>query len=173
MKKILFVIAPEGFRDEELLHTKEVLEFQGAKTLIASTRKGTAVGKLGAKVEVEKTIGEIDVNEFDAVAFIGGPGVEKYKLYENQEVLKLADEFYKADKLTTAICIAPRILAMAGLLKGKSATCFPDPGSIALLKQHGARYEQDHVVADGRIITADGPESALEFGEKIAKELKL
>ncbi|MBI4406718.1 DJ-1/PfpI family protein [Candidatus Micrarchaeota archaeon] len=173
MKKVLFVIAPEGFRDEELFHTKEVLEFKGAACSVASTRKGTAVGKLGAKAEVKKEISEVEVNDFDAVAFVGGPGVEKYKLYENEKVLKLAKEFSAADKITTAICIAPRILAMAGILQNKRATCFPDPGSIALLKQRGAKYEEEHVVKDGKIITADGPESARKFGEKIAHELKL
>ncbi len=173
MKKVLFVIAPDGFRDEELLHTKEVLEFKGAKCVVCSTRKGRAVGKLGAKVEVEKEINECDADDFDAVVFVGGPGVEKYKLYEDEKILSLAKAFHEADKLTTAICIAPRILAMAGVLQGKKATCFPDPGSIAMLKQRGALYEQEHVVRDGKIITADGPESARNFGEKIAHELKL
>ena len=172
--KILFVIAPEDFRDEELLQPKEVLEFLGAETTIASTKKGTAVGKLGAKVEIEKTINEINYIDFDAVVFVGGRGVETYKLYENLDVLKLARDFYNADKLTCAICIAPRILAMAEILKNKNATCHPDPASIALLKQHSVHYiDEQSVVIDGNIITANGPEASREFGEKIGKKLKL
>ncbi len=173
MKTALFVIAPEGFRDEELLQPKEVLEFRGANTLIASTRKGKATGKLGAVVEVEKEVAEINVDDFDAVVFVGGPGVEKFKLYENQEVLKLCKEFHNADKLIAAICIGPRIPAMAGVLKNKRATCFPDPGSIAMLKQKGALYTAEHVVQDENMITADGPQAAREFGEKIAEALEI
>ncbi len=169
----MFVIALEEFRDEELLHPLEVLEFKGAQCVIASTKKGTAIGKLGAKVEVEKEITGINAVDYDAIIFVGGPGVEKYSLYKNQIILKLARDFYKADKITAAICIAPRILAMAGILKEKMATCYPDPKSIAMLKQKEAKYENEHVVKDGNLITADGPESARIFGEKIAKELKI
>lgn len=171
MKTVLFVIAFEGFRDEELLVPKQILESKGFGAVVASDQRGTAVGKLGAKVEVEKTVAEVSAKDFDAVVFVGGRGVEKLKLYENKAVLHLARQFYKSGKITAAICIAPRILAVAGILAGKRATCFPDSESVAMLKGKGAEYEETAVVRDGEIITANGPESAKAFGEKMAKAL--
>ncbi|MFH1327320.1 MAG: hypothetical protein ABIH76_00475 [Candidatus Bathyarchaeota archaeon] len=41
-KKVLMIIAPQDFRDEELLETREVLEKGGVETVVASTVAGTA-----------------------------------------------------------------------------------------------------------------------------------
>lgn len=173
MKKILFVIAPENFRDEELFETQQVLEIKGAKTEVASTKLGKAKGKMYGEVEIEKLVKDCHSRDYDAVVFVGGNGVEQFKLYEDMEILRLAKEFNSADKPTTAICIGPRILAAAGIIKGKNATCFPDPGSIAMVKRSGAKYSTEHVVRDGNIITADGPKAAQEFGIKIAEIMTL
>ena len=48
--KILMVIAPDQFRDEELLTPKEVLTQSGATVVVASTQTGEAKGMLGARV---------------------------------------------------------------------------------------------------------------------------
>ena len=172
-KKILFVIAPENFRDEELFEPLQVMEIKGAKTTIASTKTGTARGKMGGTVEIGLNVKDCHSRDYDAIAFVGGNGVEQFKLYENSDVLRLAREFSNAGKPTCAICIAPRILAAAGVIKGKKATCFPDPESIAMVKQSGAHYSTEHMVVDGNVITADGPKAAQDFGLKIAEALKL
>jgi len=70
-----------------------------------------------------------------------------------------------------AICIAPGILARAGILKGRKATVFPS--EIEALKRNGAFYTALPVVIDGRIVTASGPEAAEEFGKALVKTLGL
>jgi protease I len=72
--------------------------------------------------------------------------------------------------ILAAICAAPSILANAGLLKGKTATSFPDEGEN--LKAKGANFTGQGLEIDGRIITADGPAHAKQFGEAIVKALK-
>jgi protease I len=74
MKKVLMVIAPETFRDEEYAHPKEVLESRGARVVTASTRPGTCVGKLGMTAEAEISVAEADALDYDAVVFVGGAG---------------------------------------------------------------------------------------------------
>jgi protease I len=47
--KVLIVIAPEKFRDEELAEPVAALKATGIGYDIASTRRGTCTGMLGAK----------------------------------------------------------------------------------------------------------------------------
>lgn len=168
MKKIVMIIAPENFRDEELLAPKKILESKGFSITIASRDAGRATGMLGAEVQVNKDINEIHAEDYDAIVFVGGTGAAIY--LNNHIVLGLAQEFAVQKKVVAAICIAPSILANAGLLKGKQATSWPS--EAANLENKGARYTGKPVTVDGRIITANGPRAAEEFGEKIAELLK-
>ena len=111
----------------------------------------------------------VELDGFDAILFVGGPGV--YDYFEDKTVLGLAKQFHKAGKIVSAICAAPTILANAGLLKGVKATCFPS--QAAGLMEKGACYSDHPVVRDGLIITADGPATAEAFGKEIAKALEL
>ena len=74
MKKAVLVIAHEGFRDEELLDTKEALEKNGVAVKIASTELSEAKGKLGARVMPDMLFKDIKMKDFDAIVFVGGPG---------------------------------------------------------------------------------------------------
>ncbi|MBI5228699.1 DJ-1/PfpI family protein [Candidatus Micrarchaeota archaeon] len=171
MKPFLFFIPLENFRDEELFEPKKVLEGKGTETKTASTLKKTASGKLGGAATVDFSLNEIKTQDFSGIAFVGGPGVIQFKLYENKELLSLATSFYAENKVVAAICVAPRILAAAGLLKGRKATAFPDDETISILKECGAVFTDKAVEVDGRIITANGPGAAKKFGEAILSTL--
>lgn len=171
MKKVLFVIAPSGFRDEELFDAKSVLESKGIATTVASIAKGTAAGKLGGKAEVQLALKDAKASEFDAIAFVGGPGVETHRLYENKEVLALAKSFANAGKVVAAICVGPRILAAAGVVSGKKVTAFPDAETMRMLEEAGASCSGLDVQVDCKMVTANGPGAAKKFGEKIAELL--
>jgi protease I len=68
-----------------------------------------------------------------------------------------------------AICIAPTILAKAGVLKGKQATVWDAKGEqIAILKAAGARYTGNEVTVDALLVTGNGPNAAEEFGRTFA-----
>jgi protease I len=86
----------------------------------------------------------------------------------------LAKETIEKDKILAAICISPVILANAGVLKGKKATVWSSPldkNPIRILKNGGAIYKDALVVVDGKIVTANGPEAAKEFGEALVSLL--
>ena len=106
------------------------------------------------------------------IIFVGGPGARNY--FDNQTALGLARKFLEEDKLVTAICIGPAILAKAGVLKNKQATIWARPNKmegVEILKENGAVYVVQDVVIDGNIITANGPEAAENFGKKILEVL--
>lgn len=161
------IIAANGFRDEEYAEPKEVLENNGVKVITASTVLGIAKGKLGMTTKVDITLKDIKVEDYDAIIYIGGPG--SYNYFDDPIAHKIAKESLEKNKILAAICAAPSIFANAGLLKGKTATCFP--GEAENLKSKGASYTGSRLEIDGNIITADGPESAKIFGEAIFNKL--
>ncbi len=168
-KKVLMVIAPDDFRDEEYREPRRILEEKGCQVTVASSHTREATGMLGMKVTPDLRIDRANVADFDAVIFVGGRGAEAY--FQDARAHGLAAEAVRSGKPLGAICVAPTILANAGLLQGKLATVWPSQ-SKALISS-GARYTAESVERDGIIITADGPASAVGFGEEVARALGL
>jgi protease I len=171
-KKVAIIIAFKNFRDEEYFIPKEIFKNAGIEVKTISTETGTAVGAGGGDTEVDLTLEELNINDFDAVVFVGGPGA--YKYIESESAHRIARETVKKGKILAAICIAPAILAKAGVLKGKNATVWSsvlDKGPIKLLEENGAQYQDKRVVRDGKIITANGPQAAEEFAKEILSAL--
>lgn len=167
MFKILIFIAENGFQNKEYGDTKAVLEKHGHETKTISTSY-SAKDKLGSTVKVDLLLNETSEKGYDAIAFIGGPG--SYDYFHNQKCHELAQDFFIANKIVAAICAAPSIIANAGILKNKKATCFSS--EIENLKNQGGVYTANHNEIDGKIITADGPMAAEQFGEDINQVLQ-
>lgn len=75
-----------------------------------------------------KPISRIEVNDYDAVLFVGGQG-PMYTFYDSDRVHKLATEFYGAGKITAVLCHATCLLLKAKvggvlLVAGKTWTGF-------------------------------------------------
>ena len=170
-KKVAMVIAFERFRDEELLAPRSLLERHGARVEVVSSRLGTATGKLGAKVAVDRALADVHARDYDAVAFVGGPGCKEY--FDSPAAHELAREAIEEGRVLAAICSAGAILARAGVLSGLSATCYPTEAEI--LKEGGALYTAQPVErarrGDSPVITANGPQSATLFGSAISDAL--
>jgi protease I len=171
-KNALIVIAPLDFQDEELSKTIKELEKKDILYRIISTREGLAVGMKGGKVLIDKTISDMQhvADTYSALIIIGGSGAPA-TLWNNKKLHALTTEYYEKQKIVAAICLAPAVLARAGILQGKNATIYNDDPAIAELKKGGATYVSSPVVVDGTIITANGPSAAPAFGEKIAKAI--
>ncbi|MEM2928970.1 MAG: DJ-1/PfpI family protein [Nitrososphaerota archaeon] len=165
--KIVMIIAEKDFRDEELQKPKEILEKYGAKVVIASSTTNIATGMLGMKIKPDILLNEINIEEYNAIIFVGGSGASQY--WNDPIAHSIAKEAIKKDKILCAICIAPVTLANAGILQGKKATVWPSEAEK--IKNMGAIYTGASVEIDEKIITANGPAAAEEFGEAIAKAL--
>jgi len=162
------VPAFRNFQDEEYFITKKILEDAGVGVLTASNQMGRAVGVFGGEAPVDILVENLRPADFDAVIFIGGGGSMEY--LNNEKSYKVARDTVSENKILAAICISPVILAKAGVLKGKKATVWCSPFErfpIEALERGGAIYKEEPVVSDGKIITADGPEAAAEFGRAI------
>ena len=171
-KKILLIIAHQNFKDEEYFGTREALDKAKYQITVASDEPGTAQGVAGNEVKADLITNEVNVNNYNAVVFIGGPGALKH--LDNPVSYGIAQKTIQADKLLAAICISPVVLAKAGVLEGKNATVWTSPldkSPAKILEEHGAHYINQPVVQDGKIITGNGPSAAKAFGETIVKDL--
>jgi protease I len=169
-RQILMVIAPEQFRDEELFEPQAVFERAGAKVVIASSRTGVLRGSQGGTAVSTLLLSEVAVRDYDAVVVVGGSGAPSH-LWGNETLHALLREAAAAGKILAAICLAGVVLARAGLLTGRPATVYVTRESLLEYQQAGVRATRDPIVIDDRIVTANGPHMAREFGEAIVTRL--
>lgn len=166
-KKVLFVVADKNFRDEELFEPKSVLENYGVKISVADVSGKEARGMLGGRIEINITIEKVNVNDYDAIIFVGGSGSTIY--WNNKIALNIAKESFLKGKVIASICLASGTLANAGIFREKNATGWPD--TKKLVEDNGGTYTGKDLEINGRVISAKGPSAAKIFGEAVAKAL--
>jgi len=167
VKRAVLITARENFRDEELFETKRVLDAAAVQNVIASTRVGAIRGMLGNVAQAQILVNNIRVDDFDAIIFIGGSGAAEY--FNHPAALNIAREAVRKGKILAAICIAPGVLANAGVLNGVRATSFLSERQ-RLIKA-GAIYTGNPVERDRLIITGNGPLAAATFARAIVDAL--
>ena len=170
------VFLATGFEEIEAMGIVDTLRRAGIEVVIAGLQTGAIEGGHGVKVVPDRQIEEVNIEDFDAVVLPGGsPGY--VNLGNDKRVLDAVRKAFELGKVVAAICAAPSVLAKAGILEGKKATIYPGLENAL----DGAKHINERVVVDGKIITSQGPGTALEFGvklveilvgEKSARELK-
>jgi protease I len=164
MARVLMVIPPERFRDEELFETRAVLEKAHHEIVVASTKTGLCPGSRGGSARSTLLLKDVKPSGYAAVIFVGGGGSKL--LFDNAEAHAIAREMNQAGKPVAAICLAPVILANAGVLRGRKATVAGTES--AAIEAKGATYTGPGVTVDANIVTGNGPKSSTLFGEKVA-----
>ena len=154
-KKVLMIIAHKDFRDEEYREPRKVLEDAGAQVIVASSSMNVCKGMLGMQVKPDVLYTDVKGDDCDAVVFVGGTAPRSTGRTRRPTARprgrqggedRLGDLYRARDPLRTR-----------GSSR-KEATVWPsESGQI---EGKGARYRKAGVVRDGRIVTADGPESA-------------
>ncbi len=164
--KALLIISSTGYQPMEYGATKAVLEQSGIKVATGSDKLGKAKAVDGTTTEAEVKVNEVNINDYSALFFIGGPGA--LASLDNGDSYNLLRAWQASGKPFGAICISPRILAKAGVLKNKKATGWDGDGKLSeVFNEFGVEYVRENVVVDGNVITANGPLAAEEFGRKI------
>jgi protease I len=167
MARALMVVAPERFRDEELFVTREELKRGGHATSVASTRRGRCQGSRGGSVTASVALSDVRAEDYDAIVFVGGGGSRV--LFGDEDALRLAREAGEQDRVVAAICLAPVILASAGLLEGRKATVAGTEAKT--IEAKGARYTGPGVTVDGNVVTGNAPKASRLFGQTITELL--
>ena len=161
------VIAPEKFRDEELKHPKDVFLKMGFEVVVASTRRGEAVGMLGHRELVSRSLEDVAGETFDAVVVVGGAGAPG-SLWNNATLADIIRRCHGMGRVVAAICLGGVALAKAGVLKGVRATVWKSDQSLREYSSLGVVFEDKPVVSQGKIITGQGPFAARDFARAVA-----
>lgn len=170
--KLLMVIAHEKFRDEEYLVPAQAFTEAGIAFDVATDKPGSCMGMLGETVEVSQSIKESDPALYEGIVIVGGAGSAEY-LWANTDLRTLVRTMYDDGKVVAAICLAPVVLAYAGILEGRQATVFKTRLSEKAFADKGVNMTDIAVVVDDTIITANGPLAAAAFAEEIIDALSL
>src|SRR3989344_7539711 len=163
MPKALIIITQEGFQDYEYSDTKEVLDDNGVETITASITTDKAQGNYGLIVMPEIAVKDAKADDYDVIVLIGGPGA--LNLANHQEVLDLIREAKFNNIKLAAICIAPVILAKAGVLEGKRATVWKSVETLRAFQNAKVIFIDKPVHVENNLVTGNGPSAAREFGQ--------
>jgi protease I len=166
-KTIALIIASNGFQPVEYAVTKKILAAEGYSVLTVSDRAGTATASVTAiTTKVDAPLSALQLNDIDGLFIIGGPGCLEH--LDTLEMHEIVQRFHETEKPLGAICIAPRILAHAGILTGLRATGWNEDNQLAaLFKEYGINYIRETCVVDHNVVTATDPQAAQEFAENI------
>ncbi|MEO0123577.1 MAG: DJ-1/PfpI family protein [candidate division WOR-3 bacterium] len=166
-KSVLIVIAHNDFRDEEFKEPFELLKNSGFKVVIASTDTTPAMGMMGMVVKPEILISQVNPDSFVALIIAGGIGCRE--LWDDKILHSIINSFYEKNKIVAAICIAPIVLARAGILKDKKVTVYP--GVADEIKPHCREYTGRDIEICGNVITGSGPQAAKDFAKSILEAI--
>jgi protein deglycase len=178
MKKILLLLA-DGFEAVEASVFTDVLgwnkwEGDGSTEVVTVGLQKKLTCTWNFTVIPEKTVDEIQLDEFDALAIPGG--FEEAGFYEDAfsaPFLNVIQHFHATQKPIASICVASLALGKSGILTDKKATTYNHPSSKRKeqLKNFGANVQNEGIVQDGHIITSSNPGTAFDVAFLLLEKL--
>ncbi len=167
MARVLIPLAP-GCEELEAVTVVDLLRRAGIEVITAGLQPGAVTASRGVTLVPDAALDEIKDQDFDMIVLPGGlPGADH--LDGDPRIHALLRRMSSAGRYTAAICAAPKVLANAGLLAGKAATCYPGVLDPMVLPQVDVLEEA--VVSDGKVITSRGPGTAMDFALELIERL--
>ena len=175
MANVLFLLMP-NYRDEEFTIPYKITTDAGHTVDVAGTEPGAMVGAGGHEHKPNLLFSEMkpeDFEKYDALVIPGGPGSTEH-LWDNEDLQTIIKKINAAGKIVAAICYAVIPVVQSGILLNKHATVYPTSEARKILEEYGVRFSKDGCVtlSDIKVITAQGPKYATDFGNAILKLLK-
>jgi 4-methyl-5(b-hydroxyethyl)-thiazole monophosphate biosynthesis len=164
--RVLVPLAP-GFEEIEAVAIVDVLRRAGVSVTLAGLAPGPVRGSHGIVLATDAELSSVASETFDMVVLPGGmPGTTN--LAEDQRVLACVRDQHASGRTVAAVCAAPLVLAAAGIVSGVRVTAHP---SVRAKLGDAVVVAQPRVVKSGRVITSQGPGTALEFALALVAEL--
>lgn len=167
MTRVLIPLA-EGFEELEAVTIIDLLRRAGIEVVTAGLADGPVTGSRRTVIIPDSTLDAERDQDFDLVVLPGGlPGADH--LDADPRVHRILQRHHAEGRFTAAICAAPKVLASAGLLDGRSATSYP--GAFAPADYPRVELIEAPVVVDGQVVTSVGPGTAMDFALKLIELL--
>jgi protein deglycase len=159
MVNVLVPLA-EGFEDLEAITIIDLLRRAGFEVITAGLNDNPVRASRKNVLIPDTSIDRIMDDNFDLIVLPGGlPGADN--LRDNKQVQDLIKKQHKSGKTVGAICAAPKALASADILDGKTITCYP--GALDQVDTSKFSISGNNVEVDGNIVTSRGPGTAIDF----------
>ena len=163
----IYMFLADGFEETEALAPLDLIIRAGADIKTVSiSGDHTVCGAHDIKIQADLLAKDVDLTDCDGLILPGG-GKGTENLYASETVKNAVNDAHRKGKLVCAICAAPTVLGRMGLLKDKTAVCYPGMEDMLFCKT----LSREPVVQDGNVITAQGMGVSYEFGLKIAEYL--
>ena len=164
--KTALVLFAEGSEELEAVSIVNILRRAGVIVTLAGLTDGALCGSRGVTILPDISLDAVLHGDFDMLVLPGGqPGTNHLKA--DARVFRLLLQMSQQGKYIAAICAAPTVLATAGLLAGKRATCYP----TSLDDFPSVDLKTDAIVEDGKLITSRGPGTAMDFALLLVERL--
>jgi 4-methyl-5(b-hydroxyethyl)-thiazole monophosphate biosynthesis len=168
MARVLIPLA-DGCEELEAVTLIDLLRRAGITVTTASLsgqRQLQASRQVG--LVADTLLDDVLNDQFDMLLLPGGqPGTNH--LNADPRIHALIQRQLDSDRYLAAICAAPLVLAEAGVLNGKKATCYP--GVLEAANWPEIRLLDNPVVIDGKVLTSRGPGTAMDFALSIIELL--
>lgn len=166
--KMVYIFLANGFEEIEGLTVVDLLRRAEIDIrMVSITGSKQIISSHNIKVEADLLFEEINIEGSDMLILPGGmPGTKH--LAEHEGLVTALKEYANKGKTIAAICAAPSVLGMNGILEGKRATCYPGYEDKLL----GATVSSNKTEVDGNIITGKGMGASIEFSLCIIEHLK-
>ena len=167
MARVLIPLA-EGCEELEAVTLIDLFRRAGIEVITAGLQSGPVKASRGTVLLPDVALDQVLQEDFDMLVLPGGqPGADH--LDRDPRIHQLLQRLTAQERYTAAICAAPKVLASAGLLKGKRATCYP--GAVDAATYTDTELLSEPVVTDGRLITSRGPGTAMDFALQLIEHL--
>ena len=166
--KKVAILAENMYQEMELWVPYYRLKEEGAEVKVVGTGAKSYTSKMGYPVNADVSAEEVTVADFDAVIIPGGYAPDMMR--RSPAMVRLVKDAFMKGKVVAAICHAAWMLCSAGVLKGKTATCYHSIRDD--LVNAGARYVDQEVVVDGNLITSREPKDLPAFCREILHALE-
>ncbi|EXJ17118.1 DJ-1 family glyoxalase III [Imhoffiella purpurea] len=168
MPKVLVPLA-QGCEEMEAVTIIDLLRRAEIEVVTASLTDTPVTASRGTVLIADTALDAVVDQAFDMIVLPGGlPGATH--LQEDDRIRDLLQRQQSEDRYSAAICAAPRVLAAAGLLEGKTATAYP--GALVADDLPLTRLTDAPVEVDGKIVTGRGPGTAMDFALQLIEILQ-
>ena len=166
--KRIAILIEDLYQDQEVWYPYYRLREAGAEVVFVGTGKKEYKGKYGYPAAPQVSAEQVSAAEFDGVIVPGGYAPDLLRRYP--AVIRLVSEANRQGKIIGAICHAGWVLCSAGVLRGKTATCFSAIKDDVV--NAGARYVDEEVVRDGNLVTSRTPDDLPAFMRTMIEALQ-